>query len=102
VATGASPVDATVAATQTLTGGNKIEIASGAVDTTTGVYSYSLPVAAPQAAAYVAAPGTLAFTADSAVAGTYGLAASSAGVTKAVGPITLSAGATVTTNFMFP
>jgi hypothetical protein len=100
--TGVSPIDATAAATQTLTGGDKIEVASGAVDTATGAYTYALPAAAPTVAAYVAAPGTLSFAADSAVAGKYGLAATSAGVTKTAGPITLGAGTTVTTDFVFP
>jgi hypothetical protein len=102
VTTGASPIDATVAATQTLSGGRKIEVASGAVDTTAGTYAHVLPVAAPTVAAYVAAPGTLSFAADSTAAGMYGLAATSAGVTKTAGPVSLGAGGTVTTDFVFP
>jgi hypothetical protein len=102
VTTGASPIDATVAATQALTVGDKIEVSDGAADPTTGAYAYALPTAAPVVAAYVVAPGTLSFAADSAVAGKYGLAASSAGVTKTAGPITIGAGGTVTTNFVFP
>jgi hypothetical protein len=102
VTTGVSPIDAVVAVTQTLTAGSKIEVVSGPVDGTTGAYSDTLPTAAPVVAPYVALPGTLTFAADSAVAGKYGLAATSGGVTKTAGPITVGAGATVTTNFTFP
>ena len=102
VTTATSPIDASVAATQTLTGGDTIEIASGPVNATTGAYSYTMPTAAPTVAAYVAASGTLSFAADAAVAGKYGLSASSGGVTKTAGPITITAGTTVTTDFTFP
>ena len=102
VTTGASPIDATVNVLQTLSGGHTIEVAGGPVDGTTGSYSYALATGAPVVAAYVAAPGTLTFTADSAVAGKYSLAAISGGVTKTAGPIAITSGATVTTNFTFP
>ena len=102
VATGASPIDATVNATQALSGGHTIVVATGPVNATTGGYSYTLATGAPMVAAYVAAPGTLTFAADSAAAGKYSLAAIFVGSTKTAGPITISAGATVTTNFTFP
>jgi len=97
-----APIDADVRALQTLTGGHTIEVASGFVDSTTGAYSYTLPVGAPLVAPYVAAPATLSFTADAAVAGEYMLQAVSGGVTKSAGPITVTGGGTVTTNFTFP
>ena len=40
--------------------------------------------------------------ADSAAAGKYGLVALSGGVTQTAGPITVGAGTTVTTDFVFP
>jgi hypothetical protein len=101
VATGVSPIDATVNAMQTLTGGDTIEVAGAQVDAA-GAYSFALATGAPVVAPYVAAPGTLSFAADSAVAGKYTLAAISGGVTKTAGPISITSGATVTTNFTFP
>jgi len=98
--TGATSIDALVAASQTLTVGNTIELAAGPVDAVTGAYSFTLPVAAPLVAAYTS--GTLTFTADTAVAGKYGLAATSGGTTKMAGPLTITSGTTVTTNFSFP
>jgi hypothetical protein len=102
VTTATTPIDADVRALQTLTGGHTIEVASGFVNSITGAYSYTLPVGAPLVAPYVAAPATLTFTADAAVAGKYMLQAVSGGVTKSAGPITLTSGATVTTDFTFP
>ncbi|HET9646399.1 MAG TPA: hypothetical protein VFP68_24270 [Burkholderiaceae bacterium] len=45
---------------------------------------------------------SLTFVADSAVAGKYSLVSTSAGAVKTAGPITVGAGASVTTNFSFP
>ena len=101
VTTTTSPIDATVRALQTLTGGHTIEVASAAVDATAGAYSYALPVAGPMVAAYVAAPGTLTFSADGTAAGKYTLEASSGGTVK-TSPITVTAGANLTTGFTFP
>jgi hypothetical protein len=98
VTTATTPIDATVRAVQTLTGGSLIEVAGAAVDATTGAYSFTLPTAAPVVAPFAA---TLTFAADAPVAGKYTMTASSGGVTKTT-PITLAAGATVTTNFTFP
>jgi len=100
VTTGTTPVDATVRVTQALTGGPTVEIASSAVDST-GVYSFVLVTDAPQKAAYVSG-GALTFTSDSAVAGKYSVEASSGGTTKPAVAITVTNGATVTTNFTFP
>ena len=77
-----TPATATVRATQLLTGGPTIEAAWGAVDATTGAFSFDLPIGAPVKTAYVANPTTLSFTADSAAAGKYTLVAASAGATK--------------------
>jgi len=95
-------IDASVRALQALTGGSTVEIVSGPVDSVTGSYTYALPVAAPMVASYVAGPGALTFSADAGAAGKYQLEASSGGVVKSVVPVTVTAGATVTTNFTFP
>ncbi|HJW10488.1 MAG TPA: hypothetical protein VJ598_01800, partial [Albitalea sp.] len=102
ITTGVAPIDATVDALQTLTGGHVINVGGAVADATAGTYAIVLPVGAPMVAPYVALPGTLTFAADAAVAGKYGLSAVSGGVTKTAGPITLTAGGTVTTDFTFP
>ena len=100
---GSASLNSFVRALQTLTGGTQAEIAGRFVDGTTGAYSYTLPVNAPLVAPYVAGPGTLVFTADTAVAAKYTLKASLAGfVDKAATLPNLAAGATITTNFTFP
>ena len=88
---------------QPLTVGTTVEIAGSFVDDITGSYSYPLVVNAPRVAPYVAAPASLVFTTDTAVAGRYTLKASLAGFTDktaVLGP--LASGATITTNFAFP
>lgn len=102
VTTGTTPIDASVRALQTLTNGDKVEIIGRAVDATTGAYSYSLPVSATMVAAFVAPQGALSFSADASTTAKFGLEASSAGTVKTAGPLTLTAGATTTTNFTFP
>lgn len=102
VTTPAAPVDALVRVYQPLTAGSRIELASRPVDFTLGNYSYTLAVAAPRIAPYVAAPAALAFTPDTAAAGKFVLEAESAGVVKVSPPVTLAAGATVRTAFSFP
>ncbi|HEY2927115.1 DUF4382 domain-containing protein [Piscinibacter sp.] len=102
VTTGATPIDATVNVMQALSGGHTIEVAGAPVDAVTGSYSYALAADAPVVAPFVAPPGPLTFVADAAVAGTYSLAAISGGVTKTAGPITITSGVTVTTDFTFP
>lgn len=96
-----SPIDATVRATQTLANAARIEIVARSVNATTGVYSYALPASAPMVATFVSAQGPLAFAADATAGAKYSLEASSAGVTKAAGPITVTPGATLTNNFGF-
>lgn len=103
VTTAASPIDATVRALQTLTDGSKIEmISSRPVNSSTGVYSYIVPTAAPQAASYVAGPGTLVFS-QAGAAGKYTLEAASGGVVKTSLEQTVTAD-TITTvpTFTFP
>jgi hypothetical protein len=62
----------------------------------------TLPTSAPMVAAYVAPLGALSFAADAGAAAKYGLEASSGLATKTAGPLTLTAGATTTSNFTFP
>jgi len=67
------------------------------------IYSYTLPVAAPQVAPYVALPGTLSFAPYAAGAGSYTLQATADGLApKSVGPLTVTSGGTLTTNFSYP
>lgn len=101
VSASTSPIDATVDATQTLANGDTVDIAEQAADQTTGAYLITAPAAAPWVAAYAAAPAALAFSADATAGSKYSLQASSGGTTKTAGPISLSAGASVTTNFSF-
>jgi len=77
-----TPATATVRALQALTGGPTVEVAWGAVDATTGAFSFSLPIEASVKTAYVANPATLTFTPDATSAGKYTLEAASAGVVK--------------------
>lgn len=94
-------IDASVAATQKLANGDTVDIADTSVNSVTGAYSLSLPAAAPMVAPYVVAPTPYAFTAD-AVAGThYSLWATMGTTVKSAGPITITSGGTVTTNFAF-
>jgi hypothetical protein len=79
-----TPATATVRALQPFTGGPTVEVAWGAVDATTGAFSFSLPIEAPVKTAYVANPATLTFTPDATAAGKYTLEAASAGVVKTV------------------
>lgn len=106
---GTAPADTLVRAmqplTSTLTDGTQttIEVAGRFVDSSTGNYSYALPVSAPLVAPYVAAPDLLVFTADTAAAGKYSLAASLTGFAdKSTVLAPLVAGSTITTNFTFP
>lgn len=101
VSTGVTPIDATLRATQSLTGGVVIEVAGGPVDSELGSYSHVLPVGAPSVAAFVPAGGALIFAADAAAAGNYTLVAAS-GTSTLNTAITLADGATVTTDFVFP
>jgi hypothetical protein len=102
VSTGATPVDADVRVMQTLTGGAKIELVNRRVDSSSGAYSYLVPVGAPMVASASGAGAISAFIADHDAAGYFNLAAISGSSTKAAGPLQLSAMSTVTTNFSFP
>jgi len=100
---GTAPVDTLVRALQPLTAGVSVEVGGQFVNTATGAYAFTLPVAAPFVAAYVPAPAPLVFTADAAAAGKYVLRASLTGFAEkpAVLP-TLAAGASASQNFTFP
>lgn len=102
VATGLSPIDATVRALQPLGNGTTIEVAGAAVDSVSGDYSYTVPVNAPLVAPYAPGPGALVFVADGSAAGKYRLEAAAGGVTKTVTPPTLTPAMVVSTNFTFP
>jgi hypothetical protein len=79
-----TPASATVRALQTLTGPvtPTIEVAWGAVDPDTGVFSVVVPNEAPVTAAYVANTLTPTFTLDAGAKGLYAIEAMSGGVTK--------------------
>ncbi len=64
--------EATVNAHQTLSTGQKLDVAWMPVDPLSATYSMSLPLAAPLRASYVAT-GPMLFTADTASAGKYGI-----------------------------
>jgi len=96
-----SPIDATVAATQVLANGDKIEAASMAADAATGAYSLAVPATAPMTAAYAAAPAALSFAADATAGASYLLSATSGTTVKTAGPVTATSGGVVTTNFAF-
>ena len=103
IANGTAPAETYVNALQLLTGGASVNVTGRYVDGVSGQYSHTLPVAAPLVATYSALPGTLVFAADSAAAGKYGLRASLTGFAdKSATLATLTAGATITTNFTFP
>ncbi len=90
--------EASVSAQQTLSAGQKLEVAWTSVDPSNAAYSLSLPLAAPLKASYVAS-GPLVFTADTAVAGKYNLLGSAPGYTvqNTTPAVTLSAPGSVTT-----
>jgi hypothetical protein len=70
--------DASVRATQALTGSSTIEVAKVPVDATAATYLLKVPAAAPVRAPYA---GTLTFAADAAAAGKYRVQASATGRT---------------------
>lgn len=101
VATGISPIDASLAASQSLLGGTTVEVAAMPADADTGAYAFELPVAAPLVAGFT--PGqALAFVPDASAAGLYAVAATSGGVTKSTSLPMLTSGATLTASFTFP
>ncbi len=97
--TPAGPLDANVRALQTA-GSATVEVTSTLADESTGLYSLTLPTAAPLVTSY-AVPLPPA-TAASASAGRYTLQATLDGVTKTAAPVTVSASAPVVTGFSFP
>jgi hypothetical protein len=72
--------DAHVAARQTLSTGQVLDVASTGVDATTAEYSLNLPLAAAVKAAYVSG-SPLAFTVDSMQAGRYNVTGTATGYT---------------------
>lgn len=68
--------NASMRALQALSGGPTIEVAGMPVDAITGVYEFSLPIAAPVKAAYAANPGSFDFAPDANAAAKYTLEAS--------------------------
>jgi len=102
VKTGAASIDATVSAAQGLTGGTTITVVDGPVDATTGAYAYALAIAPPVAAPYAVLPASLMFSADTTAAGRFTLKATAGGVSESAGPLTLTSGASIHTNFTFP
>lgn len=99
---GNAPADTFVRAQQTVQGGVVVEVAGRFVDGA-GLYTYVLPLDAPQVATYVAAPVPLVFTQSTTAAGNYQLTASLSGFTdKSVNLPTLTVGAITVTNFTFP
>jgi hypothetical protein len=98
--TPAGPLDAEVRALQAV-GSATVEVASTLADESTGLYSLTLPTAAPLVTGY--ATPLPPYTAASAAAGRYTLQATLGGVTKATAaPVTVSASAPVVTGFSFP
>lgn len=88
--------DATVRASQALTGGPAIERAYQAVNAVDASYLLSLPLAAPVKAPYVVAGGPLVFGApDAAAAGKYSIQASAPGYTTQTSDVTLTGDTTL-------
>jgi hypothetical protein len=102
-ANGTAPADTLVRVMQPLTAGTSVEVAGRFVDSTALTYSYPLAINAPLVAPYVAAPGSLVFVADAAVAGKYTLSASLTGFADKTAVLaTLTSVTPITTNFTFP
>ena len=97
---GATDILATVAATQVLTNGDTVDVGQASADATSGAYALALPASAPMVAAYVSS-GPFAFAADATAGASYGLLAASGGTTQTAGPIVITSGAAVTTDFAF-
>ena len=81
-------------------GSPKIEVGARPVDSVTGAYSFSLPIAAPVKMAYSAGATTLAFTPDASVAAKYTLEAHVPTKTTQTASVDLTS-ADVVTPFMF-
>jgi hypothetical protein len=91
-------IGGTVRALQTLTSsGEKIEVAYQTADAVTGVYSLSLPSAAPLVGAYGTLPVT--FSADTAASGKYVIEGSASGYLTQNTNVDISTSAKATANF---
>ena len=97
----AALTDATVSASQALTGGPTILLGGQAVDATLGTYRFHLPVAAPVKAAYTSPTTPLVFAADTAVAGKYTIGVQSPGRTAQTKPADISSGTSAAVNFSY-
>ena len=102
VATGATPIDASVDVIKKYSGGPNVVVASAPVDGTTGVYTFGLVSGAAVKTAYVANAASLAFTADTTVpTGKYTLTATSGATSKSV-DIDVTGANVSGANFTFP
>jgi hypothetical protein len=97
---GAPSILATVDATQTLANGDIVDVGDTSADSTSGAYALTLPAIAPMVAAY-ASTGAFSFSADATAGATYHLLAATGTASQTAGPITITSGTTVTTNFSF-
>jgi hypothetical protein len=91
--------DATVTASQALTGGPTVLIASQPVDATVGTYRLRLPVGAPVKASWSTGTTTLTFSPDAAVAGKYAIGAQAPNRTPQTKSVDVSSGAAATVDF---
>jgi hypothetical protein len=96
---GALVTDATVAASQTLSGGPTVLIASKPVDADLATYTLRLPVAAPQKASYNVVG--LTFAADAGAAGRYALRGTAPGRNAVQQAVDVSGGGNATVNLQF-
>src|SRR3569832_2219382 len=88
--------DATIRATQALTGGPDIEVARTPVAATLGTYSLSLPMAAPAKAAYTGS--ALTFSPDASVAGKFTIESQAPGRSTMTKPADVSSSKTTQDN----
>ncbi len=99
-ATVSTPItDATVRATQALTGGPAIEVRSSPVDALLGTYKLRLPTAAPVKAAYSAT--ALVFAPDTPVAGKYSVEVTAPGRATTTKPADISSGTSAVVQFTY-
>ena len=100
VLSGTTPVtDATIRATQALSGGPAIEVARQGVDATAGTFHLRLPQAAPVKAPY--SGSALTFTPDASVAGKYAIESSAAGRATVTKPADVGTATTATLTFTY-
>jgi hypothetical protein len=77
-----------------------VDVGEASADATSGAYALTLPAIAPMVAGYVATDA-FSFAADATAGANYHLLAASGGTTQTAGPIAITSGATVTTDFAF-